>query len=252
MRIVALLPPESLTRVREAFPEPANQVVSEYDVDSLSDRVHRMRPDALVVDPDLGEESRLSEVLLGLSGRPIVIYATLTSASARAIAMCNNTPLAGMILRGYDDSTVNLVRTLRQAPRVRLGFLMVEAKAASIDDLPAALRRGTIAAFCATRPLRSVTQFAGIARLSRRSIDRWFFKVGLGSATRIIRCANLLRAYSNTREYDLSLTEIAMKSGFGSLSSLKRAALSLTGRTLHEVLHEVSLSDLISVVGTGI
>ncbi len=145
--------------------------------------------------------------------------------------MCTHIPLAGMILRGYDDSGVMLARTLQRAPRVGLGVRMVDAKSDQIDELPMTLRSGTIAAFCATRPLRSVSQFSALTRLSRRTLDRWFSRVGLRSVTRVILSANLLRAYSNSKEYDLNWSEIAMKSGFGSRKSLKHAAVSLTGFT---------------------
>jgi AraC-type DNA-binding domain-containing proteins len=126
---------------------------------------------------------------------------------------------------------------------------MLEAIAPNVDRLPARIRRATVAAYCATRPISSVRQFTTLVGSSRRTLDRWFSKVGLVSTARIITSANFLRAYSSVRDHKRTLSDVAARSGFSSLKSLKHAAVMLTGNELNDVLMEMTPLELLSRLG---
>src|ERR1700730_8539251 len=202
----------------------------------------------LVIDPDVIalQEAPAFVDRVGCCAAPLIVYTSLTRASARTIASLARRSLAAVLLRGFDDSLANLRSILDPALLEPLGGSIVELLSTELDKLPRDVRRGTIAAFCASAPLNSPKALAVLSGQSRRSIDRWFTRVGLKPAKSVLATSQLIRAYGSLEDTSLSLASVALISGFGSAKALSHNSLALTGipvRALRKVFSPLGLID---------
>lgn len=230
MRILTLLPATSVERVslalgKAVLVETVSQPRQFLELAQMG--IWRM----LVLDPDLIPLQEASAFVdcVGYCSAPLIVYTSLTRASARTIAILARRSLAAVVLRGFDDSLGSLRSILDPAPFESLGGSMVELLSAELDELPQEVRRGTIAAFCASAPVNSPEALAVLSGQSRRSIDRWFTRVGLKPAKWVLAASLLIRAYSSLEDASLSLASVALISGFGSAKALSHNSLALTG-----------------------
>jgi len=247
MRILTLLPAASVERVslslaKAVFVEAVSQPRQFLELAQMG--IWR----TLVVDPDLiaPQEAPAFIDCVGYCSAPLIVYTSLTRASARTIAILARRSLAAVVLRGFDDSIGSLRSILDPAPFESLGGSMVELLSTELDELPQEVRRGTIAAFCASAPVNSPKALAMLSGQSRRSIDRWFIRVGLKPAKWVLAASLLMRAYSSLEDASLSLASVAMISGFGSAKALRHNSLALTGthvRTLRASFPPLGLVD---------
>jgi AraC-like DNA-binding protein len=247
MRILTLLGAAAVERVRLALGKVA-LVEAVFEprqfLELAAVGIWRM----LVIDPDLITNEAAPAFIDSVvcCAAPLIVYTSLTRASARTIAILAKRSLAGVLLRGFDDSLASLRLTLDPGPLELLGGSMVELLAHELDELPTDVRRGTIAAFCASAPINSPKALAVLSGQSRRSVDRWFTRVGLKPAKSVLATSQLIRAYSSLEDASLSLASVALKSGFGSARALKHNSLALTGlpvRSLRRSLPPLRLID---------
>jgi hypothetical protein len=202
----------------------------------------------LVIDPDLIALQEASGFVdcVGYCAAPLIVYTSLTRASARTIAILARRSLTAVVLRGFDDSLGSLRSILDPAPLEPLGGSMVELLSSELDELPRDMRRGAIAAFCASAPVNSPKALAVLSGQSRRSIDRWFTRVGLKPAKWVLATSLLIRAYGALEDTSLSLASVALISGFGSAKALSHNSVALTGipvRALRKVFPPLGLID---------
>jgi hypothetical protein len=247
MRILTLLGAAAVERVRLALGKAA-LVEAVFEprqfLELAAVGIWRM----LVIDPDLITNEAAPAFIDSVvcCAAPLIVYTSLTRASARTIAILAKRSLAAVVLRGFDDSLASLRLTLDPGPLELLGGSMVELLAHELDELPTDVRRGTIAAFCASAPINSPKALAVLSGQSRRSVDRWFTRVGLKPAKSVLATSQLIRAYSSLEDASLSLASVALKSGFGSARALKHNSLALTGlpvRSLRRSLPPLRLID---------
>jgi len=230
MRILTLLPAAAVERVTVALGKAA-LVEAVFEprqfLELATVGIWRM----LMIDPDLITHEATSAFVDSVvcCAAPLIVYTSLTRASARTIATLAKRSLAGVLLRGFDDSLATLRLTLDPGPLELLGASMVELLAYELDELPMDVRRGTIAAFCASAPVNSPKALAVLSGQSRRSVDRWFTRVGLKPAKSVLATSQLIRAYSSLEDTSLSLASVALTSGFGSARALRHNSLALTG-----------------------
>jgi hypothetical protein len=247
MRILTLLPAASVERVSLALGKAVLvETVSQprQFLELAQTGIWRM----LVIDPDLvaAQDAPAFVDCVGYLSAPLIVYTSLTRASARTIAILARRSLAAVVLRGFDDSLASLRSILDPAPFESLGGSMVELLSTELDELPQEVRRGTIAAFCASAPVNSPQALAVLSGQSRRSVDRWFTRVGLKPAKWVLAASLLIRAYSSLEDPSLSLASVASISGFGSAKALSHNSLALTGtrvRTLRESFPPLGLVD---------
>jgi hypothetical protein len=247
MRILTLLPAASVERVslalgKAVLVETVSRPRQFLELAQMG--IWRM----LVIDPDLIAPQEASGFVdhVGCCSAPLIVYTSLTRASARTIAILARRSLAAVVLRGFDDSLGNLRSILDPAPFESLGGSMIELISTELDELPQEVRRGTIAAFCAAAPVNSPKALAVLSGQSRRSIDRWFTRVGLKPAKWVLAASLLIRAYSSLEDESLSLASVALISGFGSAKALSQNSLALTGthvRTLRTSFPPLGLVD---------
>jgi hypothetical protein len=229
MRILTLLPAGAVERVTLALGKAA-RVQAVFEPRQFLELAAVGIWSMLVIDPDLiAHEASAFLDRIGCCAAPLIVYTSLTRASARTIAVLAKRSLAAVLLRGFDDSLASLRLTLDPGRLELLGGSMVELLAHELDELPPDVRRGTIAAFCASAPVNSPMALAVLSGQSRRSIDRWFTRVGLKPAKSVLATSQLIRAYCSLEDASLSLASIAMLSGFGSVKALSHNSLTLTG-----------------------
>jgi hypothetical protein len=247
MRILTLLPAAAVERVTVALGKAA-LVEAVFEPSQFLELAVASIWGMLVIDPDLIAHQSASAFVdnVGCCAAPLIVYTSLTRASARTIAILAKRSLAAVVLRDFDDSLASLRLILDPGPLELLGGSMVELLASELDELPRNVRRGTIAAFCASAPVNSPTALAVLSCQSRRSIDRWFTRVGLKPAKSVLATSQLIRAYSSLEDASLSLASVAVMSGFGSPKALSHNSLALTGipvRALREMFPPVEFID---------
>ncbi len=249
MRLLAYLPQIALARLRLILsPEDA--------IDSVSDpffffkQMEKGGWDLILVEPEMVNDTESPEFLRRLSkcSRPIIFYTALSRVSASAIASISAHCLAGVVLRGYDDSPDLLRNALAKVPLEFFGAQMVERLGSRVDALPTSLSRATTAAFCSTKLMRSATEYAALSGMSRRSVDRWLRRVGLSPSKWIVGAAQFLRAYPLVQSPAVPFIAVSRASGYGSVRSLRLNALALTGNELDYLRTHTAKVNIINLV----
>jgi hypothetical protein len=249
MKLLSLLPSEHLRRLRLACTKDDTiEVVA--NPESFLELASGGKWDALLVDPEVATDKNLAEFLRRLSNvsQPLIIYTSLSRISASAIASLSAHSLAGVVLRNYDDSPDLLRNSLARVPIEFFGAQMVERLGPRVDALPASLRRATTAVFCSARLLRSVTEYATLSGLTRRSVDRWLRRVGLSPAKWIVSTAQFLRAYPLLQSPQLPFAAVSRVTGYGSVRALRHNALVLTGYELKHLRANSIRIDIVALM----
>lgn len=136
MRILTLLPATSVERVSLALGKTVLvETVSQgrQFLDLAQTAIWRM----LVIDPDLIAHQEESAFLdrVGYCSAPLVVYTSLTRASARTIATLARRSLAAVILRGFDDSLASLRSILDPVRFESLGGSRIQAAPADAVEV---------------------------------------------------------------------------------------------------------------------
>lgn len=233
--ISCYLSPQSLAHVQHAFPPP-HCVGNAGTWDALVSDVQRRRCDVAIVDPCAGGDQlahgRLSVLASALgtgASIPVVGYLSVTAGAMRAVQALVRLGSPEIVIRGVDDSFDALAAVIRRAVTACASVRVVCAVEAQLQTLPLPVAAAIRTAFNHPEQLRSVTDLAIAARVTRRSLDRWLARAGLSPARIVLSCARVNAAFHLLAGGKVRLAEAAMLLGYASSRSLTRELSEITG-----------------------
>lgn len=195
----------------------------------------RERPvDLVVLDPRTSgglELGQARELLARHPTLPVVIYTTLAADSMQATVMLAKLGVQHVVLRGFDDEPVRFRQMLEQLPAGRLSNSVLGHVLPHIQDAPVLFVRAITRLFEAPQEFDDVDELARRSGMTRRSLDRWFFRSGLTSARTMILVARLTRARHYMGDPGYLLEDIATKLGYSSTRRFARQVRAATGMT---------------------
>jgi hypothetical protein len=249
MRILSFVPAAFTERIRLAL-EHTDTYCAVGSFSQLATEMDKGSWHAVAFDPDLLELDDIAQLKARKWGRALrlIAYTSLTKTSAAKLTGPLCEIVSGLILADYEDSPLRLRTSLCRLRSPVLGFAVLQKLPEKTNRLPTGLQRGLFDVFTGVSPLRSVKDIVVVSGFTRRSIDRWFFRVGLRPARVVLAAANLLRAYTFFLTSNSGLSEIVVASGYGSLRSLKHNSLLLIGCVPDQLVSEFQPAEMVDVL----
>jgi AraC-like DNA-binding protein len=232
---LSFLPAQSLTQLRRALPQP-HQVRVAGTWEELTRAVAESSCDVVVVDPCVGAERSARERVRQLAAAracapctPVVGYVCVTAAAIHAVHSLVSSCGAEIVVRGLDDQTDALFRTLQRAIAGSAAEPLVLAIGDPCTPLPLDVTDALTLLFRRPDKVRSVDELAVAANTTRRTLDRWLARAGLAPARTLLACARVNAAFHLLTSGGVRAARVAALLGYASPRALARELQWLTG-----------------------
>lgn len=221
MRILALLPDDSERALRRAL-SPLDTLRRVLTAGALAESALADGVNAVVFDPTMLTAAEWVEarVLLEDVSIPVLLYSSLSTASAPRLVEASAVGVHEMLLRGVDDDEVTVRRRLESLLTPEPPAALLSQLAPSILMLPAKLQSVTVPLFCAAPIPRWVEEMAHAAGMPRRSIDRWMERADIGGTATLLDVARLARVWAPIVDRHEPAAAVAVRHGYRRLRIL--------------------------------
>ena len=208
--------------------------------------------DMAVVDPLLGTGEprphgieRLRQFFPSL---PLLVYTDLTPANAGVLLQLGRMDIRKVVIHRFEDAP----GALRQAILTELEHSASQQVLQSLDpllrQLPKELRDALEAMLHAPGDGPTVTTLADRARLTRRTCERWFTKVGLPSPRTVMVLIRLLYAHRLLLDPGYTVEDVALKLGYSKAKTLQMHLRTVFGVTAGELRVALSMEDALAII----
>lgn len=208
--------------------------------------------DMAVVDPLLGTGEprphgieRLRQFFPSL---PLLVYTDLTPANAGVLLQLGRMDIRKVVIHRFEDAP----GALRQAILTELEHSASQQVLQSLDpllrQLPKELRDALEAMLHAPGDGPTVTALADRARLTRRTCERWFTKVGLPSPRTVMVLIRLLYAHRLLLDPGYTVEDVALKLGYSKVKTLQMHLRTVFGVTAGELRVALGMEDALAIV----
>jgi AraC-like DNA-binding protein len=249
--LLAAVPAERLFRLRSLDPERfVWEAVSTWPeaVDAIRGRPVEMA----VVDPLLGSTTpkthgigRLRQFFPSL---PLLVYTELAPATAGVLLELGRTGIRRVVVHRFEDAPGSLRNALLAELEQSASQQVILGLGDMLRDLPAELRLALEGMLHAPGDGPTVTALAERARLTRRTCERWFTKVGLPSPRVVMVLTRLLYAHRLLLDPGYTVEDVALKLGYSKTKTLQMHLRAVFGLTAGELRVSLSIDDALATV----
>jgi AraC-like DNA-binding protein len=218
MRILALLPGASC-RVLEHALVGGQLVAREPSAAATAATVAAVQNrecDVLVVDPGALSDELFQSLLPVLShGRvPVLLFASLTPASARRVVRAAEVGVHELVVRGAEDAPQVIARKLASLYHPSAPAHLLNRAAPRFRRFPERLQVASVSLFGSGALPRWVNELAAASGCARRSVDRWMERVGIEGASTLLDTARLARVWEPLVEQRLAVAAVSALCGY--------------------------------------
>jgi transcriptional regulator GlxA family with amidase domain len=160
---------------------------------------------------------------------PVIGYVSVTAAAIHAVQSLVRSCDAEIVVRGVDDATDPLFRTLQRSVAGSVAEPLVLALGAPLAPLPVDIADALTTLFRRPDRLRSVHDLATAASTTRRTLDRWLARAGLAPARTLLACARVSAAFHLMTTGGVRAGSAATLLGYASPRALSRELQWLAG-----------------------
>ena len=235
------LSPQSLARVQHAFP-PRHCVGNASTWGALVSDLHHRRCDVAIVDPCVGGDhhahsrlNALTQAMALVPSIPVIGYVSVTASAMRVVQALVRSGAPEIVIRGVDDTLDALAGAIHRAVATCGWGGVVSTLDARLHALPVPIVSAIQAAFTHPERVRSASDLAAAARMTRRSLDRWLARAGFSPARTVLSCARVNAAFHLLAGGRVRVAEAALLVGYASSRSLTRELGAITGCAASEV-----------------
>ncbi|HEU5040594.1 MAG TPA: helix-turn-helix domain-containing protein [Gemmatimonadales bacterium] len=251
--LLAAVPAERLFRLR-TLDQDRFQWTSAASWPEAVEAIRGKPVDMAVVDPLLGAGEprphgieRLRQFFPSL---PLLVYTDLTPANAGVLLQLGRMGIRKVVIHRFEDAP----NSLRQAILTELEHSASQQVLQALDpllrELPLELREALEAMLHAPGDGPTVTTLADRARLTRRTCERWFTKVGLPSPRTVMVLIRLLYAHRLLLDPGYTVEDVALKLGYSKAKTLQMHLRTVFGVTAGELRVALSMDDALAIVTT--
>src|SRR5690349_21927990 len=216
----------------------------------------RGRPVELaVVDPLLSgtasahEIERLRRLFPSL---PLLLYTSLSPATAGVLLALGQAGIRDVVIFRYDDHPSRLSELLAQEEARSASRQLLEQVASVLTPLPSELRWVFEDVLRSPAELQTVQQVAARARVDRRTLERWFLRLGLPSPRHFLAAARVLYAHRLLQDPGFTIEDVAQRLGYSQTKTLQLHARAYLGLTLGELRFALDPADALERVAHGL
>jgi AraC-like DNA-binding protein len=249
--LLAAVPAERLFRLRSLDPERfVWEAVSTWPeaVDAIRGRPVEMA----VVDPLLGSTTpkthgigRLRQFFPSL---PLLVYTELAPATAGVLLELGRTGIRRVVVHRFEDAPGSLRNALLAELEQSASQQVILGLGHMLRELPAELRLALEGMLHAPGDGPTVTALAERARLTRRTCERWFTKVGLPSPRVVMVLTRLLYAHRLLLDPGYTVEDVALKLGYSKTKTLQMHLRAVFGLTAGELRVSLSIDEALATV----
>jgi AraC-like DNA-binding protein len=252
MDVLAYLPPLQLAHLRavvgERGPHRVHVARGWGEVEAV---LRREAIDVAVLDPVAGgtvEPGPILAIARRFRSLPVVMYTALTPGSLKGVLALARVGLTVLVLHRFDDDPGRFRELLERLASNALADSLVARLQPQLALLPIA--PADAVAECFRHPgLYGVAEdLARRGSASRRTLYRALDAAGLGSPSRVVKGARLLRAFAYLRDSGYSLEDVAVKCGFGSRQRFARHVRALAGMQPRELRRRMSPEEFVTLL----
>lgn len=242
--------------VRSGFPSPVSMIVcgeciAVDTVAALRALIVRKGVEVVLLDTRANLTPGLLRPLAACArdhGVGIVLVGSRGTVCARCIVAVAATGPCEVVLEPFDDSNQVDRAVLAAASHASIQALLLAALAEPFEKAPDSLLSHLIGIVIGVSHIDSPAILAQESAVTRRTLDRWFRRMGLKSVRLFLAAARAVRAVPALRRRNEPLREIAKRTRFGSEGSLHRQTLALTGLAPREAVGTLSDEELVTVI----
>ncbi|MGH7751803.1 MAG: helix-turn-helix domain-containing protein, partial [Gemmatimonadales bacterium] len=213
--------------------------------------IRTRRVELAVVDPLLTGSARGHEIerlRMLFPSLPLIVYTSLTTEAAAILLRLGRQGINQAVFARYDDHPERLRQMLGEEHARTVSQCLLAQLADALAPLPAELRWALEAAFSEPDQVQTVAQFANRARLDRRTCERWFSRLGLGSPRIVLAAARILYAHRLVQDPGSTVEDVAMKLGYYRVRTLQEHARHFLGCTAGEMRLTLSPEEAVERV----
>jgi AraC-like DNA-binding protein len=206
-----------------------------------------------VVDPLLGSSApkthgigRLRQFFPSL---PLLVYTELTPATAGVLLDLGRIGIRRVVVHRFEDAPGSLRSALLAELEQSASQQVIQSLGPVLQELPPTLRlalEDMLHAPGGEGP--TVTALADRARLTRRTCERWFTKVGLPSPRVVMVLTRLLYAHRLLADPGYTVEDVALKLGYSKTKTLQMHLRAVFGLTAGELRVSLSTDEALATV----
>jgi AraC-like DNA-binding protein len=249
--LLAAVPAERLFRLR-TLDQDRFQWTSVASWPEAVDAIRGKPVDMAVVDPLLGDADprphgieRLRQFFPSL---PLLVYTDLTPANAGVLLQLGRMGIRKVVVHRFEDAPGSLRQTILTELEHSASQQVLQSLDSILRELPKELRLALEAMLHAAGDGPTVTALADRARLTRRTCERWFTKVGLPSPRTVMVLIRLLYAHRLLLDPGYTVEDVALKLGYSKAKTLQMHLRTVFGVTAGELRVALSLDDALAIV----
>ena len=252
MDVLAHLPPLQLAHLRalvgDRGPHRVHIARGWGDVEAI---LRGEAVDVAVLDPAAGgsvEPAPILAITRRFRSLPVVMYTALTPGSLKGILSLAREGLTELVLHRFDDDPGRFRELLERLASNALAEALVIRLQPRLALLPSALADAVAECFRHPGLYGVADDLARRGSASRRTLYRALDAAGLGSPSRVVKGARMLRAYAYLRDSGYSLEDVAVKCGFGSRQRFARHVRALSGMKPRELRRRVTPEEFVTML----
>ena len=249
--LLAAVPAERLFRLRSLDPERfAWEAVNTWPE---AVEVIRAKPvEMAVVDPLLGGTAPrthgIGRIRQFFPSLPLLVYTELTPATAGVLLELGRTGIRRVVVHRFEDAPGSLRGALVSELEQSASQQVMQELAGILGELPPELRLALETMLHAPGEGPTVTALAERARLTRRTCERWFTKVGLPSPRVVMVLIRLLYAHRLLLDPGYTVEDVALKLGYSKTKTLQMHLRAVFGVTAGELRVSFSTEEALAAV----
>ena len=249
--VLAAVPAERLFRLRSLDPDRfVWEAASTWPeaVDAIRARPVQMA----VVDPLLGgsvpRTHGIGRIRQFFPSLPLLVYTDLTPATAGVLLELGRAGIRRVIVHRFEDAPGSLRASLLAELEQSASQQVIHGLGVILRELPPELRLALEGMLHAPGEGPTVSALADRARLTRRTCERWFTKVGLPSPRVVMVLARLLYAHRLLLDPGYTVEDVALKLGYSKTKTLQMHLRAVFGLTAGELRVSLSTEDALATV----
>lgn len=214
---------------------------------SLERTLQERTVDVVVLEPvPLREEElrSLVELVARHPATPVVVYTLVTAAAMRATVELARVGARQVVFKGFDDSPRRFRALLEELGDAAWSSALWAWVALRLAHTPARVERAVERLFRYPHRYVDVADLVRASGLTRRTLERWLTRAGIGSAKMLVLSARVERAHYLLRHSAATIGDVAARLGFPSVRLFARQVRLATGHPPSVLRHALTAAEL--------
>lgn len=207
--------------------------------------------DVVVLEPSPLRDDELRalvELIARHPATPVVVYTLVNASAMRATIELARVGARQVVLKGFDDTPRRFRALLEELGDAEWRSELWKWVAERVAHTPARVENAVARLFRYPHRFVDVGDLVRATGLTRRTLERWLARAGIGSAKMLVLGARVERAHYLLRHSAAPVGEVAARLGFPSARLFARQVRLATGRPPSALRHALTACELLAAL----